>query len=106
MSSIETSLAGLPLGQRRVVIALIAETEALTYRQVADLLEIQVGTVYTHLRRIRLASTAVSRPNARSSGATCGPTQPRTGTSSQSQPALGTVARSQADSSTNWAMAG
>jgi transposase len=47
-------LSSLPKGQRRVAEALIGGNKARTYREVAARLELSLGTVYEHLRRIRL----------------------------------------------------
>jgi hypothetical protein len=47
-------LTPLPAGQRRVAEALIEGKKARTYREVAAQLELSLGTVYEHLRRIRL----------------------------------------------------
>jgi DNA-binding CsgD family transcriptional regulator len=47
-------LATLPIGRRRVAVALIAEDCGCTYDAVAKRLGLHVGTVYQHLRRIRL----------------------------------------------------
>ena len=44
----------LPRGQRRIAEALIQGTKAQTYKGVAKQLELSLGTVYEHLRRIRL----------------------------------------------------
>lgn len=44
----------LPRGQRRVAEALIQGTKAQTYKGVAEQLELSLGTVYEHLRRIRV----------------------------------------------------
>lgn len=44
----------LPKGQQRVAEALIGGREARTYGEVAGQLGLSVGTVYEHLRRIRL----------------------------------------------------
>ena len=44
----------LPKGQRRVAEALISGNTAQTYRGVAKQLELSLGTVYEHLRRIRV----------------------------------------------------
>jgi len=46
-------LAQLPVGQRRVALALIDGEDAPTYAQVAQRLGLHLGTVHTHLRRIR-----------------------------------------------------
>ena len=43
----------LPSGQRRVAEALLSETRAPTYPEVAGALRIGVGTVHRHLSRIR-----------------------------------------------------
>ena len=45
---------GLPQGQRRVAEAFIQGTKAQTYKGVAEQLGLSLGTVYEHLRRIRL----------------------------------------------------
>ena len=47
-------LTALPQGQRRVAEALVAGENAQTYKGVAEQLELSLGTVYEHLRRIRL----------------------------------------------------
>jgi hypothetical protein len=52
-------LDALPLGQRRVAEALIGGEEARTYPEVADLLRLHVGSVHTHLRRLRLGRPEV-----------------------------------------------
>lgn len=44
----------LPAGQRRVAQVLIEGSKARTYREVAERLELSLGTVYEYLRRIRL----------------------------------------------------
>lgn len=44
----------LPGGQRRVAEALVEGNKAQTYKGVAKQLELSLGTVYEHLRRIRL----------------------------------------------------
>lgn len=44
----------LPRGQRRVAEALVQGPKAQTYTGVAKQLELSLGTVYEHLRRIRL----------------------------------------------------
>ena len=44
----------LPQGQRRVAEALIQGTKAQTYQGVAKQLELSLGTVYEHLRRIQV----------------------------------------------------
>ena len=46
-------LSPLPEGQQRVAFALISGKKARTYREVAAQLELFLGTVYEHLRRIR-----------------------------------------------------
>lgn len=43
----------LPEGQRRVAAMLVSEDTALSYPEVAARLEIHLGSVHTHLRRIR-----------------------------------------------------
>ena len=48
----------LPVGRRRVAAALIGDG-GRTYRQVAELLGIHRGSVYEHLRRIRLVHPEV-----------------------------------------------
>lgn len=52
-------LAELTPGQRRVAEAFVSGDVARSYRAVAADLEIHVGTLYTHLRRIRMAHAAV-----------------------------------------------
>lgn len=47
-------LSPLPPGQRRVAEALLDGKEATTYGGVAERLELSLGTVYEHLRRVRL----------------------------------------------------
>ncbi len=47
-------LATLPLGRRRVALALLADTRGRTYPEVAAELGVHLGTVHQHLRRIRL----------------------------------------------------
>lgn len=47
-------LAALPPGRRRVAEALVVEEDAPTYPQVAEALGVHLGTVHTHLRRLRL----------------------------------------------------
>ena len=47
-------LSPLPPGQRRVAEALLEGKEARTYGGVAERLELSIGTVYEHLRRVRL----------------------------------------------------
>lgn len=47
-------LSPLPPGQRRVAQALLEGKEARTYRGVAERLELGLGTVYEHLRRVRV----------------------------------------------------
>ena len=46
-------LSPLPPGQRRVAEALLEGQEARTYAGVAERLELSLGTVYEHLRRVR-----------------------------------------------------
>ncbi len=46
-------LSALPQGQYNAVIALIGGDEARTYRQAANIAGISLGTLYTHLRRVR-----------------------------------------------------
>jgi transposase len=48
-----TELLHITLGQRRVVEALLSSQHAMTYGRVAARLGIGLGTVYTHLRRLR-----------------------------------------------------
>src|SRR4051794_8796144 len=48
-----TALGTLPGGRSRVALALVVGEEAPTYPEVAASLGIGVGTVYTHLRRLR-----------------------------------------------------
>ena len=52
-------LTALPQGQRRVAEALIQGTKAQTYQGVAKQLELSLGTVYEHLRRIRVSHPEV-----------------------------------------------
>ena len=51
---LDNLLATLPEGRRRVAEALIDGREARTYPEVADMLDVHLGTVHQHLRRIRL----------------------------------------------------
>ena len=51
---LQLDLSPLPEGQRRVALALISGAKARTYREVAEMLELSLGTVYEHLRRIRM----------------------------------------------------
>ena len=46
-------LAELPPAQRRVAEALVGGDQARTYGDVAAVLGVSVGTVHTHLRRVR-----------------------------------------------------
>ena len=46
-------LSPLPPGQRRAVLALVGDGEARTYSEAAKAGEMSLGTLYTHLRRIR-----------------------------------------------------
>ncbi len=48
-----TALGGLPPGRAGVALALVAGRDAPTYPEVAARLGIGVGTVHTHLRRLR-----------------------------------------------------
>jgi transposase len=52
--SLTRLLATLPIGRRRVATALLAEDCGCTYDAVAKRLGVHVGTVYQHLRRIRM----------------------------------------------------
>jgi DNA-binding CsgD family transcriptional regulator len=54
-------LTKLPIGQRRVAEALLSKDVGRTYPEVAALLRINLGTVHTHLRRIRLQHPAIYR---------------------------------------------
>jgi transposase len=54
LNPLQAMLKQLPMGQRLVAYALIAGDGAPTYRQLAALLGVHCGTVYQHLRRIRL----------------------------------------------------
>jgi transposase len=54
LNPLQTMLKQLPMGQRLVAYALIAGDGAPTYRHLAALLGVHRGTVYQHLRRIRL----------------------------------------------------
>jgi hypothetical protein len=47
-------LTELPPGQYRMAVALIADTNSRTDSAVAEALGLHLGTVYDHLRRIRL----------------------------------------------------
>jgi hypothetical protein len=46
-------LSILPEGQHRAVIALIGGEKAVTYGQAADKANMSLGTLFTHLRRVR-----------------------------------------------------
>ena len=48
-----STLASLPTGQRRAVAALISGERARTYPEAAKLGGISLGTLYTHLRRVK-----------------------------------------------------
>ena len=52
-------LEALPPGQRRVVEALMEGDTAPTYGQVADRIGLHLGTVHSHLRRIRQRHAAL-----------------------------------------------
>ena len=54
LNPLQAMLKQLPMGQRLVAYTLIAGDGAPTYRQLAALLGVHCGTVYQHLRRIRL----------------------------------------------------
>ncbi len=54
-----TLLATLPVGQRRVAEALIADPRGRTYPAVAAALGMHVGTVHRHLARTRARRPAV-----------------------------------------------
>lgn len=54
LNPLQAMLKQLPMGQRLVAYALIAGDGAPTYRHLAALLGVHRGTVYQHLRRIRL----------------------------------------------------
>ncbi len=54
-------LSILPIGQRRVAAALVEVNRGRTYPEVAAILEIHVGTVHRHLRRIRLRHPQIYR---------------------------------------------
>ena len=41
-------------GQRRVMDVLLGGKNAVTYRQVAKLFGVHIGTVYTHLNRVEI----------------------------------------------------
>ncbi len=43
----------LPPGQRRAVLALMGGRKARTYRQAAQAANVSLGTLFTHLRRVR-----------------------------------------------------
>ena len=51
---LRSSLATLPPGRHRVAWALLADPFGATYREVALRLGLNLGTVYEHVRRIRL----------------------------------------------------
>ena len=51
LQQLTEELASLPPGQGRVVMALMADDS--TYPELADQLGIHLGTVHTHLRRVR-----------------------------------------------------
>ena len=46
-------LTSLPAGQQRVALALLSEETGRTYPEIAASLGISLGSVHTHLRRIR-----------------------------------------------------
>lgn len=48
-------------GQRRVIQSLLGRDEGRTYAAVAVSLRISIGTVYTHLRRLRLREPELYR---------------------------------------------
>ena len=52
-------LQQLPKGQRRAVKALFGQDKAITYKASAESIGIGVGTIYTHLKRIRLNSPEI-----------------------------------------------
>ena len=52
-------LKTLPEGQQRVAVALVNGPRARTYREVAALLRLHLGTVHQQLRRIRLGHPVV-----------------------------------------------
>ena len=52
--ALRTLLASLPPGRRRVAEGLVQAEQAPTYGEVAELLGLHLGTVYEHLRRLRL----------------------------------------------------
>ena len=54
-------LQKLPKGQRRAVHALFGQDKAITYKAAAESIGIGVGTIYTHLKRIRLNSPEIYR---------------------------------------------
>ena len=52
-------LQQLPKGQRRAVKALFGQDKAITYKAAAESIGIGVGTIYTHVKRIRLNSPEI-----------------------------------------------
>ena len=54
-------LATLPPGRHRVAWALLADPFGATYREVALRLGLNIGTVYEHVRRIRLLEDVTHR---------------------------------------------
>ena len=49
----KTDFSTLPLGQRRAALALIGGSSARTYPEASEVAGISLGTLHTHLRRIR-----------------------------------------------------
>ena len=45
--------SNLSQGQKQVLDELVGHKEARTYRQVAEILGVHIGTVYTYLKRVR-----------------------------------------------------
>ena len=45
--------SNLSQGQKEVLDELVGHKEARTYRQVAEILGVHIGTVYTYLKRVR-----------------------------------------------------
>ena len=59
MPNLHDVLSGVPAGRRRVAQVLIGGRRARTYTEVARALGVHLGTVYEHLRRLRLRHAEV-----------------------------------------------